>query len=155
MNVELSGSSIVGDIIIEAAPEVVFEALVSPGELEQWWGQDGMYRTHDWKIELRPGGERSCKATSANGDEMTVSGVHLEIDPPHTLVHTWKPSWEATLPETTVRYSLTAIPEGTLLRIEHTGFDAGHVKSQEGHREGWKRVLGWLHGYTAGKVAAR
>ena len=42
MNVELSGSSMVGDIIIEAAPEVVFEALVSPGELEQWWGQDGM-----------------------------------------------------------------------------------------------------------------
>lgn len=149
MNVELAGTSIVGDIVIEAPPEVVFESLVTPGDLEQWWGQDGIYRTHDWRIDLRPGGERSCLATSATGAVMTVGGVHLEIDPPRTLVHTWKPSWEPTLPETTVRYSLTAIPEGTLLRIEHTGFGGEHVKSQQGHREGWLRVLGWLAAYAA------
>ncbi len=151
MNVELAGASIVGDIVIEAPPEVVFESLVSPDELAQWWGQDGIYRTHDWRIDLRPGGERSCRATSATGAVMTVGGVHLEIDPPRTLVHTWKPSWETTLPETTVRYSLTAIPEGTLLRIEYSGFDADHAKSQQGHLEGWMRVLGWLMEHARNK----
>jgi uncharacterized protein YndB with AHSA1/START domain len=151
MNVELAGGSIAGDIIIEAPPEAVFESLVTPEELEQWWGQDGMYRTHDWKIDLRPGGERSCLATGPTGAVMTVRGVHLEVDPPHTLSHTWNPSWETDLPETTVRYTLTAVPEGTLLHIEHTGFDAAHLKSQEGHREGWLRVLGWLSNYCKGK----
>lgn len=155
MNLALSGGSIVGDIVIEASPEVVFAALTSPAELEQWWGEDGVYRTYDWKVDLRPGGERSCKATSSTGLDGGVSGVHLEIDPPHLLVHTWKPSWEPTLPETTVRYSLSAIPEGTLLRIEHTGFDAAHAQSQQGHLQGWQRVLGWLKGYSGGKAALR
>jgi len=147
MNVELSGGSITGEIVIEAPPEVVFESLVSPGELEHWWGQDELYRTHDWIVDLRPGGERSCRATSANGDKGMVTGVHLEVDPPRTLAHTWKPSWDPTLPETIVRYSLAAIPEGTLLRIEHSGFDSDHTQSQEGHRQGWMRVLGWLEGH--------
>jgi uncharacterized protein YndB with AHSA1/START domain len=155
MNVELAGASITGDIVIEAPPQVVYDALVSPAELEQWWGQDGVYRTHDWKIDLRPGGERSCRATGPSGGVMIVSGVHLEIDPPRTLVHTWKPSWEPTLPETTIRYTLTAVPEGTLLRIEHTGFDADHVKSQQGHREGWMRVLGWLARYAQERKVAQ
>lgn len=155
MKVALSGASIVGDIVIEAPPELVFESLVNPVELAQWWGQEGVYRTHDWKIDLRPGGERSCNAVSGSGAAMTVTGVHLEIDPPRTLVHTWKPSWEPTLPVTTIRYSLTAVPEGTLLQIEHTGFDGDHVKSQEGHREGWMRVLGWLAAYSRGKAAIR
>lgn len=155
MNVELAGGSIVGDIVIEAAPEAVFEALVSPVELEQWWGEDGMYRTHDWIVDLRPGGERSCRATSANGDKGMVTGVHLEIDPPRTLAHTWRPSWDPTLPETVVRYSLTAIPQGTLLRIEHSGFDADHAPSQQGHREGWMRVLGWLDSFVKGKKVSQ
>ena len=155
MNVELVGTSIQGEILIEAPPEVVFESLINPEDLAQWWGQDGVYRTHDWKIDLRPGGERSCLATSAKGDTMTVTGVHLEIDPPRTLVHTWKPSWETTLPETKVRYSLTPVPEGTMLRIEHTGFDADHVQSQHGHREGWMRVLGWLNEYAQARKVAK
>src|SRR5262249_30690836 len=137
MNVELAGGGIVGDIVIEAPPEAVFEALTSPQELEQWWGQDGLYRTHDWKIDLRPGGDRSCRAPGANGDMSIVRGVHVEVDPPRRLSHTWNPSWEPALPETVVLYTLTPVPEGTLLHIEHTRFDEAHAKSQAGHREGW------------------
>jgi uncharacterized protein YndB with AHSA1/START domain len=151
MNVEVAGHAITGDIVIEAPPEAVFEALVSPEELQQWWGADGMYRTHDWKIDLRPGGERSCRATGANGDVGVVTGVHVEVDPPRRLSHTWNPSWDPTLPETVVLYTLTAVPEGTLLRIEHTGFDEAHAKSQQGHREGWMRVLGWLSEFAKRK----
>ena len=155
MSVELAGASIVGDIVIEATPEAVFAALTTPEELEQWWGEGGVYRTHDWKIDLRPGGERSCRATGPNGDISTVRGVHLEVDPPRVLSHTWNPSWEPMLPETTVRYTLTAVPEGTRVNIEHTGFDAAHLKSQEGHREGWLRVLGWLSNHLTGKKVSQ
>jgi uncharacterized protein YndB with AHSA1/START domain len=155
MKVELAGGGIVGDIVIEAPPEAVFEALVTPGELEQWWGQDGIYRTYDWKIDLRPGGERSCRATGANGQSSVVSGVHVDVDPPRRLSHTWNPSWEPTLPETMVLYTLTPVPEGTLLHIEHTGFDEAHATSQNGHREGWMRVLGWLSNFAKGKKVAQ
>ena len=155
MKVELSGASIVGDIVIEAPPEVVFDALVSPDQLEQWWGQDGYYRTYNWKVDLRPGGERSCQASGANGQSSTVTGVHVEVDPPRLLSHTWNPSWETTLPETVVRYTLTAVPEGTLLHIEHTGFDQAHAQSQNGHREGWMRVLGWLSEYSVGRKVSK
>jgi uncharacterized protein YndB with AHSA1/START domain len=98
MNVEVAGASITGDIVIEAPPDVVFEALISPEELQQWWGQDGVYRTHDWVVDARPGGERSCRATAPNGNMSVVKGVHLEVDPPRRLSHTWNPSWEPTLP---------------------------------------------------------
>jgi len=155
MKVEVAGASIVGDIVIEAPPDVVFEALTSPDQLAQWWGQDGYYRTYNWKVDLRPGGERSCEASGTNGQSSTVRGVHVEVDPPRLLSHTWNPSWETTLPETMVRYTLTAVPEGTLLHIEHTGFDAAHAKSQEGHREGWMRVLGWLSQYSVGKKVSQ
>lgn len=87
MKVEVAGASIVGDIVIEAPPELVFESLVNPVELAEWWGQEGVYRPRDWKVDPRPGGERSCHAVSASGAAMTVTGEHLEIDPPYPGTH--------------------------------------------------------------------
>jgi len=110
-----------------------------------------MYRTHDWEIDLRPGGQWHCQATSQGG-EMTVHGVFLEVERPRTLAYTWNPSWEQ-IPATTVRYTLTKVAGGTHVHFEHAGFD-GQLKSQQGHSEGWARVMGWLAGYFAEKGKA-
>jgi uncharacterized protein YndB with AHSA1/START domain len=144
MNIELHGGTIIGDIEIEAAPEVVFDALTTPEDLAAWWGAEGVYRTHDWEIDLRPGGAWNCRATSAGG-EMTVRGRYLEVERPRTLVYTWNPSWEA-IPETTIRYTLTKVAGGTRVHFEHSGFE-GQLKSQQGHSQGWMRVMEWLSGY--------
>ncbi|MCU1234116.1 MAG: Activator of Hsp90 ATPase 1 family protein [Candidatus Solibacter sp.] len=151
MNIELHGGTIIGDIQIEAPPETVFDALTTPEDLASWWGAEGVYRTHDWEIDLRPGGAWHCLATSAGG-QMTVQGVYLEVDRPTKLAYTWNPSWE-TIPPTTVRYTLSQVAGGTHVHFEHSGFD-GQLKSQQGHLEGWKRVIEWLSGYLEGKGKA-
>ena len=152
MKVECAGSSIVAEIEISAPPETVFDALTTPADLASWWGAEGMYRTHDWKIDLRPGGEWSCLATAGDGSVMTVSGAYLEVDRPHALAYTWMPSWEKELPATEVRYTLSPVSGGTLVHVEHTGFE-GFPESQQGHVMGWKRVFEWLSAYCAGKAA--
>ena len=74
---------------------------------------------------------------------MTVGGTVLEVDPPRALVYTWNPSWES-IPETTVRYTLTRTDRmGTLVEVHHTGF-GDHTQVAKGHEEGWRRVLAWL-----------
>src|SRR3954452_12249455 len=152
MIVERAGSTIIGEIEIAAPPETVFDALTTPSELQAWWGAEGMYRTHDWQIDLRPGGEWSCQATSASGAGMTVRGHYLEIDRPRTLAYTWMPSWEPELPVTEVRYTLSPSDGGTVVKVRHTGFE-GFEKSQAGHVEGWKRVFEWLLQYCGGKAS--
>jgi hypothetical protein len=63
------------------------------------------------------------------------------------------PSWEPQMPATEVRYTLSAVGNGTLVQVEHTGF-GGYQKSQEGHVMGWKRVFEWLSAYCTGKTKA-
>ena len=50
---------------IAAAPDAVFRALTDPDELARWWGSPELYQTHDWNLDLRPGGKWSCQARSA------------------------------------------------------------------------------------------
>jgi uncharacterized protein YndB with AHSA1/START domain len=143
MNVEILNDTIVGEVVIEAPPEAVFEALLDPAQLSEWWGSPELYRTINWKSDPRPGGERSCDAKSADGTMGRVHGTYIEVDPPRSLAFTWNPSWDPG-PETEIRILLEPAPGGTLLRLLHSGFGAGRDKSQQGHTQGWLRVLGWL-----------
>ena len=85
---------------------------------------------------------------------MTVSGAYLEVDRPRALAYTWMPSWEQQMPATEVRYTLSPVAGGTLVQVEHTGFE-GYPKSQQGHVMGWKRVFEWLSAYCSGKAVAK
>lgn len=130
-------------IELEASPARVYAALTTPSELAAWWGSDDTYRTHDWVLDLRPGGLWSCLATSVDGQRKSrVEGEYRVIDPPRVLEHTWRPSWEPGL-DTVVRYELEATALGTRVRVVHTGFGAA-ADACRSHTEGWTRVLGWL-----------
>ncbi|MGZ6163882.1 MAG: SRPBCC family protein [Myxococcaceae bacterium] len=131
---------------IAALPEAVFRALTDPAELPRWWGSPDLYRTNDWKVDLRPGGKWSCQARSPQGDS-EVRGEYLAIEPPRLLEYTWEPAWEQ-YRQTIIRCTLEAIPGGTRVSVVHRGFTAG--ESATGHAEGWTRVLGWLAGRFAG-----
>ena len=134
---------------IAAPPEAVFRALTDPAELPRWWGSPELYRTDDWKVDLRPGGKWSCQARSPQGDS-EVRGEYLAIEPPRLLEYTWEPAWEQ-YRQTIIRCTLEAIPGGTRVSVVHRGFTAG--ESATGHAEGWTRVLGWLAGRFAGTHA--
>ena len=60
-----------GTADINASPERVFRALTTEEQAE-WWGHEGVYRTHDYEIDLRPGGKWGCKATGADGSPYGV-----------------------------------------------------------------------------------
>jgi len=135
------------EIEIEATAARVFRALTDPTDLAAFWGSDDMYRTSDWKIDLRPGGSWSAVARGADGSRMTMDGEYLEVDPPRLLVFTWRPSWDD-YAVTTVRYDLEPTATGTRLRVTHTGF-ADRDMAAAGTGEGWKRVLQWLAEHIA------
>lgn len=140
------------EIEIEAPPDVVFGALTEPEQLASWWGGE-LYRTYDWKMDLRPGGTWSAEAESPRGRSQ-VGGEILEVDPPSSLTLTWKASWDG-FALTTIRYRLDAIPTGTRVTVVHDGF-AGRPESCEGHAQGWDNVLGWLAAHVArGESAAQ
>jgi uncharacterized protein YndB with AHSA1/START domain len=136
---------------IAASPEAVFRALTDPGELARWWGSPDVYQTHDWKLDLRPGGKWSCQARSAEGTG-EVRGEYLAIDPPRLLEYTWEPSWEQ-YKQSIVRCTLEAVPGGTRVDLLHRGL--GEPDSCRGHAEGWTRVLGWLVGHLGATRAVR
>jgi len=111
---------------IAAPPERVFRALTSPEEIVKWWGSDETYRTTTATGDLRVGGKWRSEGKSADGQAFYVEGEYVEIDPPRTLVQTWR----------------------ARVTVKHEGF-AGRPESCRGHAEGWQRVLGWLDGYAA------
>lgn len=137
---------VLATVDIDVPPERVFRALTT-SELANWWGSADMYRTTKFEIELAPGGRWRSDGVGADGSPFHVEGQVLEVEAPHRLVQTWKPSWEDG-PATTITYTLAAIPTGTRVTVRHTGF-AGRASSCEGHAGGWERVLGWLGGHLA------
>jgi uncharacterized protein YndB with AHSA1/START domain len=134
-----------GYVDIAASPERVFRAL-STDEQAMWWGHEGMYRTHDYEIDLRPGGKWSCRATTAKGDDWTVGGEYITVDPPRVLEYTWVPSWDNFL-ESRVRMEIEPTATGSRIHLTHTGFE-GREGMTEGHTDGWNRVFGWLDEYV-------
>jgi len=133
-----------GYVDIAAPPERVFQAL-STDEQAMWWGQEGMYRTHDYEIDLRPGGKWSCRGTAEKGDSFTVGGEYITVDPPRVLEYTWEPSWD-NFQKSIVRMEIEPTASGSRIHIRHTGFE-GREGMTEGHADGWTRVFGWLSTY--------
>jgi len=151
--------TVIAEVFIAAPPARVFEAITDPQQVPKWWGQQGMYRTTEWKADVRPGGKWSSVGVNADGSSFRVEGEYLEIDPPLLLVHTWVASWTGTL-KTVVRWELepTSVQAlhpggpkragtGTLLRIRQQGF-AVAPEAAHSHAEGWKHVLGWMQAFV-------
>ena len=151
--------TVLAEIFIAAPPERVFQAITDPTQTTQWWGQPGLYRVTEAKVDLRPGGKWRSSGVGANGAEFYVEGEYLEIDPPRRLVHTWISSYSAAL-KTVVHWELEPqkvhslqqsgahkMGTGTLVKIRHQGF-AGNPEQALSHGQGWKRVLGWMQAFV-------
>lgn len=144
MNATTDLDEIVSEVHIMAQPERVFEALVDPEQVLQWWGQTNVYRCTKFDADLRVGGKWRSSGLGPDGGNFEVTGEFLEIDAPHLLVYTWVASWTGEV-KTTVRWELSPTNQGTLLQIRHSGFSA-HPEVTKSYR-GWPRMLGWLQAY--------
>jgi len=136
--------AIVSEILIAAPPERVFQALIDPAQVLQWWGEIGIYRCQEFEADLRVGGKWRSAGVGQGGGSFEAKGEYLEIDRPRLLVYSWVASWTGDV-KTTVRWELEPKGKGTLVRIRHSGF-AAHPDLAKSY-SGWPRMLGWLEAY--------
>lgn len=133
------------ETFISAPPERVFQALTDPKQVVQWWGQGGLYRTTESRVDLRPGGSWRSAGVNAEGERFHVEGEYREVDIPKLIVYTWRKSWMPHV-ETVVRIELTPEGSGTRVLVQHSGF-AGIPDAARDHGNGWMRVLGWMQAF--------
>jgi uncharacterized protein YndB with AHSA1/START domain len=135
---------IVSEIHIAAPPERVFQALIDPAQVLQWWGQPGVYCCTKFHADLRVGGPWRTEGIGPDGHGFTAAGEYLEVDRPRLLVYSWVASWTGDV-KTTVRWELEPANPGTLVRIRHSGL-AAHPEVAQSYK-GWPRMLGWLRSF--------
>ena len=72
----------------DASRERVYAAFTEPGDLEKWFGPEGVNCiVHE--IDPRPGGAYSFTMRNENGEEHPLSGVFQEVIANEKLVYTW------------------------------------------------------------------
>jgi uncharacterized protein YndB with AHSA1/START domain len=144
MTVSTDRDALVSEVHIAAEPERVFQALIDPAQVPQWWGQKAVYRCETYEADLRVGGEWRSAGVGWDGGPFEVKGKFLEIDSPRRLRYTWIASWTGSA-KTTIECQLTATPNGTRVTITHSGL-AGHPELAHSYR-GCPRMLAWLQAF--------
>lgn len=125
-------------IDIDAAPEVVFEFLVTDTGMTSWLGQ--------WaSLDPVPGGEFAVDIAGYR-----ARGMFLAVDPPRRVTVSWGFAGNESLPpgSSTVSFDLTAISAGTRVEVIHTDLPEDDVA---GHIEGWNHFLPRLTRAVAGE----
>src|SRR5262245_36083639 len=133
---DLEQGVVLARVEIAVPPERVFRALTTE-ELALWWGADDMRRTTKHMMDVRPGGAWHSEGKGADGKPFQIEGEVVEVEPPHKLVETWRPSWDPGT-VTTVSYRLDAIDGGTRVTVRHSGFGA-HSDACESYGQRWER----------------
>jgi len=143
--VTADGDAVVGEILIAAPCERVFQALTDPSQLLQWWGQKGMFTATSWDIDLRVGGEWRGEA-NMRGSTFWIKGKYVQIDPPRLLVYTWLSSMPGETPSL-VRFELATEGGGTRVKLRHSGL-AANVAARVNYQNMWPALLSWARGFV-------
>jgi uncharacterized protein YndB with AHSA1/START domain len=137
---------------VDAPPERVYEALSTGPGWDSWF-------TTTASIEAREGGryEFSWENFGADRVTLTLTGPVLEAEPGRAFAF----DWESGGGRTTVRFTLEARGEGTIVGVTETGysFEEKDVVSCLDCACGWGEALTLLkfyleHGVTYGEVPA-
>ena len=124
---------------IAAWPSVVFEALITPDGIRQWWGPD------DGPVILaesdaRVGGRFRVRFRMRDNTKHECSGEYLVVDPPDRVVMSWR--WHGDADDTGVsrlEITLRAIAEGAELTLTHSRLRDETIG--ESHAQGWASAL--------------
>ena len=124
-----------------AAPRAsVFAFLTDPEKIMQWMGTEAA-------TEVHPDGLYLIKGIGKN----VARGAFREVVPVHRLAYSfgWDGSEAVPPGSTLVEIDLIEQPEGTLLRLTHSGLpNLGQCAS---HAEGWAHYLGRLAEVATGR----
>ena len=137
--------AVVSEIEIAAPPARVFQALIDPQQVMQWW-TGGECQIESFAMDARPGGRWRYMTKQGKLNVNGVSKFHcdgevLEFDPPRVLSYTWFANWhEDTAERTVVRWELTPSPRGTTVKVTHSGLTRLPV-SRKDYSGGWPGVV--------------
>jgi uncharacterized protein YndB with AHSA1/START domain len=132
VNVAIAGDRLEHELLIRAPAELVFGFFTDSELYPRWMGREAT-------LDPRPGGIYRCVVH----DEATVLGEYVVVEPPRRVVFTWGFEGGSGVPagSSTVSVTLTPVPDGTLLRLVHTGLPHPALA---GHDEGWTGYLAQL-----------
>jgi uncharacterized protein YndB with AHSA1/START domain len=125
---------------IPAPPAAVFAFLTDPDKILRWMGTEA-------QIDAHPGGLYLVNVTGAR----CARGTFREVVPVHRLAYSfgWDDSEEVPPGSSLVEIDLLEQPDGTLLRMTHTGLPTAEQCAN--HADGWAHYLGRLAVVGAGR----
>lgn len=118
---------------------LVYRALTEPGTLARWWGPHG-FSVPELELDRRTGGSYRIAMQPPDGGIFYLSGDFREVAPPARLAYTFR--WSPPDPddrETMVVLSLEERPDGTEVRLTHSGFATEGRRAL--HEAGWTDSL--------------
>ena len=128
-------TSIVVDYDLKAAPAIVWRALTESDLIASWLMQNDFQPIVGHRFTLR--------AQPMPGWDGIVQCEVLEASQPHTLSYSWKGGAEEYRLDTVVTWTLApSASGGTLLHLEHTGFQPKDAMGVEGMGRGWRGHIG-------------
>ena len=148
------------EIVIEAPPEIVWDAVTEPEQMALWFGDAVDFDLHPGgtgTMTWQPGG----RATEELAEPITIPLQIEEIDPPRLFSFRWThPADSEATPANSLLVEFALVPEGdaTRLSVTESGFaeiERDTEAEVDGHEEGWKVHLESLRRYAAGVAAAR
>ena len=134
--------AVVTEIQIAAPPERVFQALIDPQQAMDWWRNETV-SIEKFTLEPRVGGRwgYQTKQVVHGVNKFCVEGEVLAYDPPRLLAYTWIANLhEDKARRTEVRWELTPVSRGTLVKLTHSGL-AQEPKARQGYGSGWPGLL--------------
>jgi uncharacterized protein YndB with AHSA1/START domain len=125
---------------VPAPPAAVFALLTDPDNILRWMGTEA-------QIDAQPGGLYLVNVTGAR----CARGTFREVVPVHRLAYSfgWEDSEEVPPGSSLVEIDLLEQPDGTLLRMTHTGLPTAEQCAN--HADGWAHYLGRLTVVAAGR----
>jgi uncharacterized protein YndB with AHSA1/START domain len=142
------------ELHIDASPEIVYEVVSSADHLKKWWPDDAQY-------EPAPGSQGQI-VFGHDAEAMVVSFTVVEARAPHSFSFRWThPAGDAAAEGNSllVRFDLSPVGTGTLLKMTETGFremgwEVAVLEQQyRDHVTGWDFYLPRVAPYVATLVA--
>jgi len=126
--------SVVVEREIPHPPEKIWRALTRPELMAEWLMHNDFQPVvgHRFTLSGNWGGTLACEVLALDRHRsLSYSWNHAHADPAYAL-------------ESTVTFTLTPTPAGTLLRVEQQGFRPGQKQAFGGASAGWRDKLARL-----------
>jgi uncharacterized protein YndB with AHSA1/START domain len=136
------------NIVINAPPEVVFNAITDQNELTNWFPDQAILETKvggKMKFSFYKNSKRGNQECGRDTDKF-AEGTVTEFILNKKISYTWENSAEPDFPRTVVTWELEKIDnDKTNLKLLHTGFKPDEKVKQ--YDEGWSYFLNELKKY--------